>query len=305
MYPTTTAAARDHFLKALNDAHGPISFYYNKILGETVYNLLTTSVMVKNADIAEDPDKAYMDALESVAFYCDGCKTWNTLHAKAEGSERCCRCERITRGWKILESNFSEEETMVIAADYDPEQVKIQKIQTALFLPHESAEPFDICAPDPKLITPKLLATTLSHLCRFNGHVPTFYSVAQHSVLVSRHVPPHLSLPALLHDAHEGLGLGDMITPLKRLFPLFKVLERGIDAAVAEAFGFDPALFDAPEIKEADWRMLWTEFRELRGVGPHLSVKPGEVELYKIEIEPWGMAWSYATFLAELEELIQ
>lgn len=69
------------------------------------------------------------------------------------------------------------------------------------------------------------IAHSLSMQCRFNGHCPDFYSVAQHSVIASHLVPEGYELQALLHDAAE-FCIGDLISPIKRTLGTdFKELE--------------------------------------------------------------------------------
>ena len=116
--------------------------------------------------------------------------------------------------------------------------------------------------PHPEDIFIDDIATALSHTCRFGGQVSEFYSVAQHSVIVSRHVPHSIALEALLHDAAEAY-LGDVIRPLKRALPDYKTIEAIWEPVIRERFG----LSDTPEIRAAvkcaDIRALLTERRDV------------------------------------------
>lgn len=116
------------------------------------------------------------------------------------------------------------------------------------------------------------IAHALALKCRFTGHCERFYSVAQHSVMVSQHVSPGWRAAALLHDAAEAY-LPDVASPLKRslLFvttveePMlfFKEVERTVLNAVCEKFGIEPETNWPAEIKQYDARMLATEKLDL------------------------------------------
>lgn len=108
------------------------------------------------------------------------------------------------------------------------------------------------------------IATSLGNMCRFAGHVRTFYSVAEHSVLVSLLVPPTLALQGLLHDAHEAYAL-DVPTPLKSLLPDYRVIEDKIATRVRTKLGV-PLTLDK-RVKEADWVALHIEREQL--LPPH------------------------------------
>lgn len=104
------------------------------------------------------------------------------------------------------------------------------------------------------------IAHGLAYQCRFNGQTSSFYSVAQHSLLVASIVPPALRLSALLHDAAEAY-LGDIVKPLKMLVPQFSVIEKQVAAIISERF--DAHDLEDPRIKAADLILLATEKRDL------------------------------------------
>jgi len=111
--------------------------------------------------------------------------------------------------------------------------------------------------PKPEHIFIEDIAHALSNICRFTGHCDYFYSVAEHSIIVSNHVPGGFALWGLLHDAAEAY-IGDMSRPLKSMLPQFKKIESRIMEAVIEKFHLEP--INEPQIvKDIDSGILATE----------------------------------------------
>ncbi len=109
------------------------------------------------------------------------------------------------------------------------------------------------------------LAHALSQQCRFGGHTDRFYSVAQHSVAVSRlaaGVEPTAGLWGLLHDASEAY-LVDLPQPLKVLpaFAGYRAIEADVQARIYARFGLTGAVPDV--VHWADEQQLAIEFRDL------------------------------------------
>lgn len=118
-------------------------------------------------------------------------------------------------------------------------------------------------APHEDQVSIEDIAHALSLQCRFAGHTRDFYSVAQHSVLVSRYVPPKDALWGLLHDAAEAY-LVDLPRPLKHHSLLgfeYRQIEERVERVICQHFRLPPE--KPSSIGWVERRLLRTEQRDL------------------------------------------
>jgi len=155
---------------------------------------------------------------------------------------------------------------------------------------------FSFIEPDPNDIRIADIAHALSLQCRFNGHVNEFYSVAEHSILVSDIVlkdtgDAYLALSGLLHDAAETY-VGDVVSPLKRMLPKYLSYESLVEGCISEKFGVPYP--HPPQVLSADKRALRQEFLKLApftdSAEPHKPMSPSDAE---------------SAFMKRYEELVQ
>lgn len=147
------------------------------------------------------------------------------------------------------------------------------------------------------------IAAHLSRLCRFNGALRAdveIYSVAQHSCLVSDNVPVGYKLEGLLHDAAEAY-LGDCIKPLKMAMPEREKWESRLELVVRNKFGL--CRHKSPQVREADYRAVLTERRDLLPVNLSVDWGHAEAEPWPERILPWGVFRARREFLKRFEEL--
>ena len=147
----------------------------------------------------------------------------------------------------------------------------------------------------------KDIAWGLAHQCRYNGHGRFFYSVAEHSVLLSRHFAETLpSREALMHDAAEAY-IGDVIRPLKRSLPQFVEIEAKLERVIFQRFNLPVTVRD--EIKVADTTILTDERNRL------FDAKVCEAhgwtvrEQLGVNIEGWSPIAAYGMFMQRALEL--
>ena len=105
------------------------------------------------------------------------------------------------------------------------------------------------------------IAHSLSMQCRYGGHALAFYSVAEHSVLLSRWLAEQghsveTQLWGLLHDAAEAY-LVDVPRPIKPALDGYREIEERVMVEVCRKFALPFVMPDA--VKDADIRICVDE----------------------------------------------
>lgn len=154
--------------------------------------------------------------------------------------------------------------------------------------------------PRPEEIFIEDIAHHLSMLCRYAGAVTRFYSVAEHSVHVSRYVSAANAPWGLLHDAPEAY-LVDVPRPVKRSLPQYEAIESQLMAAVSRRFKLLPIWTMPAEVAEADMRICVDE--KAQNMAPGLMWGIDGLEPLGVTIECWSPERAEQEFLAEFGRL--
>ena len=131
-----------------------------------------------------------------------------------------------------------------------------------MYILTRSGKQFSFTTPSPDAVVLEDVAYALAAINRFTGHTVYPYSVAQHSVAVSRYLELtgaalQVQLAGLLHDAHEAY-FGDIAAPLKAFLGVGAQEDR-IQAVVGQAFDLSMDMLKHPLVKQADLVALAVE----------------------------------------------
>ena len=155
------------------------------------------------------------------------------------------------------------------------------------------------------------IAHALSNQCRFSGHCRSHYSVAEHSIRVSKLLAdwgesPSIQLWGLLHDASEAY-LVDIPTPLKisAAFAAYRDAERRLQIAICQKFGLPLLMPEA--VRRADAVLLATEARDLMPFRPEhwgaLTEQPLPERIHPLYLPgdaKWGLLERFADLTHQL-----
>lgn len=126
------------------------------------------------------------------------------------------------------------------------------------------------------------IAQALSMNCRYSGHVKSFYSVAEHSCIVSDKVLEltgdyQMAFDALLHDASEAY-LTDIPRPIKPHLKNYFDIEALSEKCIQKALGCNPM---NELIKHIDTNIIRDEAEQLFISTPSWA---GDYELVNIKV---------------------
>ena len=123
------------------------------------------------------------------------------------------------------------------------------------------------------------IAHSLSQIARFNGHATRFYSVAEHSLMVSdlmESLGLGDPLEGLLHDASEAY-LSDVPAPFKQFLPDWQKVDDSVEKALRSYWRLPER--KSPGCKKADWLALFIE-------AYHLLPSKGEIFFDPAKLRP-------------------
>ncbi|MDH0871930.1 hypothetical protein [Agrobacterium pusense] len=145
------------------------------------------------------------------------------------------------------------------------------------------------------------IAHSLSLQCRYAGHCIKFLSVAEHSVLIARHLAakhaPEVALAGLLHDAPEAYCV-DIPRPLKPYLTNYRAIEQDNWLAIAARFGLSKEL--PREVHDADNRIIADELVNLREMPWHARYAGKELG---VKLRYWSPEEAELEFLATFDAL--
>ncbi len=174
-------------------------------------------------------------------------------------------------------------------------------------------DPFDLMVRDIDITD---IAKGLARKCRFMGWCEDFYSVAQHSVLISEWLERAgcdriTQQWGLMHDAAEAY-IGDLARPFKGRYmihnPKHMAMEniREVEARILHTISLALGLpLPVPAIvKQIDTRMLLTERKQLMAHPEIIWDGLPDVDLLEIEIRPCPEREAYAQFMDRYDLLM-
>lgn len=160
--------------------------------------------------------------------------------------------------------------------------------------------------PRPEDVTIGDIAHALGMICRYQGHVTRFYSVAEHCVLMARYAHANgLSIEtrfnALMHDAAEAF-IWDVVRPLKHALAQYKAIELRVEDAIAAYLGI-PSIAKTAVVDAMDDAILYDEGKELRSsaVEPWYEKRAPGLD---VQIEGLNPDAARIAFLNEFERLV-
>lgn len=125
------------------------------------------------------------------------------------------------------------------------------------------------------------IAHALSYICRGNGQVKSFWSVAQHCINCAKEAKARgysrkVQMACLLHDAAECY-LSDVPSPLKRVMPDYKSYEKKLlEIIYAKFAGSALTPEESEQVEQVDKAMLYMDLHTLLDWD---EGEPGEVSI--------------------------